>query len=335
MRILGLDVGGAHVKTALLRVTGEVEPEFPPRKTYPFELWKNPAGLGALLRSIRDVEKPDAIALTMTGELADVFKTRAEGVRHIVNSATEAMAPADVNVVDVDGRLVSAREALRKPARVASANWSATVQWVSRHVMDCLVVDIGSTTTDILPVKRGAPAVRGKTDLERLMAGELRYTGYLRTAVCAVAPTLKVRGVIVKTCPEHFAIIGDAHLYLGEIGAKEYTTPTPDNGPKTKRGAALRLARAVLSSPHELGERELDSIARQIVKAQVETIAEGMRRVIKEGRLNSAPIVLIGPGRIYRSELSKRVNERFIEKVGMQPVDRIDPAACCAALFVR
>lgn len=333
MRILGLDVGGAHVKTALLRMTGKSAPKFPKRKTYPFEIWKTPASLAGLLLTIRRIEKPSAVVLTMTGELSDVFKSRAGGVRHIVKCAVNAMAPIPVWVVDVDGGLIGPRTAIREHGRVASANWSATAKWVSMRLARCLVVDIGSTTTDILPVKNGVPAVKGKTDLQRLLTGELLYTGCLRTPVCVVSPTLKIRGIPVKTCPEYFAVMGDASLYLGEIRADDYTIPTPDNGPKTKRGAALRLARAVLSSPEELGDGEIRSIARQIVKAQVDAIANAMRRVMETENLDDAPVVLIGPGRIYRKQLSERFKNTFIKKVGGQPVERIDPAVCCAALF--
>lgn len=333
MRILGLDVGGAHVKTALLRVHGASAFKLPRRRVYPFEIWKNPGGLADLLRAIRDGQKPTSAVLAMTGELSDVFKSRADGVRHIVKCAVNAMAPVPVSVVDVDGGLIGPQTAIREHGRVASANWSATAKWVSRHVARCLVVDIGSTTTDILPVKNGTPAVKGKTDLERLVTGELLYTGCLRTPVSAVSPTLKIRGVSVAVCPEYFAVMGDAHLYLGETSAKDYTIPTPDNGAKTKRGAALRLARVVLSSPEELGGGEVRSIARQVVEAQVDSISNAMRRVMKSEKLDDAPVVLIGPGRIYRKHLSARLKNRFIATVGGQPVERIDPAACCAALL--
>jgi len=329
MRILGLDVGGAHVKAALLRPDGKL----PRRKVYPFEIWKNPDGLAALLRAVRNEHKPDAVALTMTGELSDVFKSRADGVRHIVNCAVDAMSPLRVNLMDVDGGFIGPLAAIKAHDRVASANWCATARWVSKHLARCIVADIGSTTTDILPVKNGLPAVRGKTDLQRLVTGELLYTGFLRTPVSAVAPSLKIRGAPVALCPEYFAVMGDALLYLGEISAKDYTIPTPDNGPKTKRGAAIRLARLVLSSPEELGGDEVRLIANQAVAAQVETISNAMKRVMKTQKLIDAPVVLIGPGRIYLRQLSARVKNRFVATVGGQPVERIDPAGCLAALF--
>lgn len=329
MRILGLDVGGAHVKAALARAHGKL----PQRKVYPFEIWKNPGGLAGLLRAIRDEHKPDAVVLTMTGELSDVFKSRADGARHIVKSAVEAMSPLPVSVLDVDGELIRPQEAIVAHERVASANWSATAKWVSRHLPRCLIVDIGSTTTDILPVKNGSPSVRGKTDLQRLMTGELLYTGCLRTPVIAITPSLKICGVSVAVCPEHFAVMGDAHLYLGETRSGDYTIPTPDNGPKTKRGAATRLARLVLSSQEELGGGGIQSIARQAVEAQVDSISNAMRRVMKARKLDDAPVVLIGPGRIYLKRISARFKNRFAATVGGQPVERIDPAVCLAALF--
>jgi hypothetical protein len=329
MRILGLDVGGAHVKAALLRANGKL----PRRKVYPFEIWKNPGGLAPLLRAIRDKHKPDAVALAMTGELSDVFKSRADGVRHIVQCAVDAMSPIAVSVIDVDGGLIGPQEAIKAHERVASANWAATVKWVSKHLSRCLIVDIGSTTTDILPVKNGTPAVKGKTDLQRLMTGELLYTGCLRTPVIAITPSLKICGAPIAVCPEYFSVMGDVHLYLGEMRAGDYTIPTPDNGSKTKRGVAIRLARLALSSPEELGDGEIQSIAWQIVEAQVNAISGAMRRVMKSQKLDDAPVVLIGPGRIYLERISARLKNRFVATVGGQPVERIDPSACLAALL--
>lgn len=329
MRILGLDVGGAHVKAALLRAQGKL----PQRKVYPFEIWKNPDGLTETLRAIRDELKPDVAVITMTGELSDVFKSRADGVRHIVKCAVDAISPVPVSVVDVDGGLIGPLEAVKEHERVASANWAATAKWVSRHLARCLIADIGSTTTDILPVKSGSPSARGKTDLQRLMTGELLYTGCLRTPVNAILANLKIRGASIGVCPEYFAVMGDVHLYLGDMNSGDYTIPTPDNGPKTKRGAATRLARLALSSPEELGDGEVESIARQVVEAQVEAISGAMKRAMKSQKLDDAPVVLIGPGRIYLEQVSARLKNIFVTAVGGQPVERIDPAACCAALF--
>ncbi|MGK7346718.1 MAG: hydantoinase/oxoprolinase family protein [Candidatus Nitrospinota bacterium M3_3B_026] len=331
MRVLGLDVGGAHVKYALYVMGAERLPE---RGTLPFEIFREQEILSALLKKTREETRPDAVALTMTGELSDVFRTRREGARWIVRTGREAMRPLPLKVVDVDGALVDPSRAMREWAAVASANWAAVARWVSRHVRDCLVVDIGSTTVDILPVKNGEPAARGRTDLERLMTGELLYTGYLRTNAAFVLPEVMVRGRRTRTCPEHFAIMGDIHLYLGDMGPKDYTTSTPDGRAKSKRAAGERIARLVLSEAAELGGDEIRKIAAQASQAQARRITDAVMKVLISQRLRDAPVILTGPGgRIYRDALRASISVKTLERVGRTPAGRIDPAACAAALW--
>ena len=333
MRTLGLDIGGAHVKSALFEKGSAT---LPARRTDPYEIYKNPERLHGILMEIREKQEPDRVALTMTGELSDVFANRRVGVRWIINAVVNAMSPLDVRVVDVDGRLISRSRAAREWGRVASANWAATAAWTARHIDRCVIVDIGSTTVDILPIVDGAMAVKGKTDLGRLKSGELLYTGYLRTNAAFVRRAIDIDGAVVETSPELFAIMGDVHLLLGDITAKDYTTPTPDGGPKTKKGAAARLARIVLSEPGELGMSVVRSVAVQIKKTQVEKITRAVERIIGEhGFGDGTPIALMGPGRIYLEEIRGALggNHVFVDEIGGVPIHRVDPAACAAALW--
>lgn len=330
-KILGLDIGGAHIKSATAMIGKTIK--LSKRATIPFEIFREKERLVLLLDEIVRKAKPDGVALTMTGELSDVFKNRAQGVRSILKSARKAVKQTEIRVVDIGGRLICAADAKRRPASVSSANWAATGAFVSRRVRNGIVVDIGSTTTDILPVVNGAVAVEGKTDYERLKYGELLYTGFLRTSAAMVCPEIKLDGVAISTCPERFAIVGDAHLYLGDIKPKYYTCPTPDGRGKTRPAAAARLARLVLSDVNRLKSRGIGLIAAQIIKAQEETIAHGIKRVAHDHGLGLAPVILIGPGRIYLKQLKKRLSNPFVKNVGGHLVELIDPAVCAAALW--
>lgn len=330
-KILGLDIGGAHIKSAVARIGETVK--LGSRETITFEIFREKEKLALLLGEIVRKTKPDGVALTMTGELSDVFKSRAQGVRWILESAQKAMRRIEIRVVDISGKLIQVRSAKRRPASVSSANWAATGAYVSRWIKNGIVVDIGSTTTDILPVVNGKAAVEGKTDYERLKYGELLYRGYLRTNAAVACPEIRLDGAAIPACPEQFAIVGDAHLYLGDIGPKNYTCPTPDGRCKTKAAAAARLARLVLSDVNTLKNKGIKSIATQIIKAQAETIALGIKRIGHDRGLGFAPIILIGPGSIYLKQIKKRLSNPFAQKVGGHPVELIDPSACAAALW--
>src|SRR5207244_9125944 len=150
------------------------------------------AGLAPLLAHLaRDVgaRPADAHALTMTAELSQLFRTKREGVGFVLDAVAAAFPDACVRVWSVDARWRTPAQARREPLAVAAANWAATAHVVGRLCSDCVLVDVGSTTTDIIPIREGAPMARGRTDVERLREGELVYTGALRTPVEAIAPT--------------------------------------------------------------------------------------------------------------------------------------------------
>src|SRR3990172_4014916 len=103
MTWLGLDIGGANLKAADGRGWAH---------SVPFALWRDPDGLaGALSELAATAPGSERWAVTMTGELCDCFRTKADGVRHILAAVEMAAGPRDVVVYLVDGRLVSVDEA--------------------------------------------------------------------------------------------------------------------------------------------------------------------------------------------------------------------------------
>ncbi len=250
-----------------------------------FEVWRDPDRLPARLRELAAALPPaDAMALTMTAELSDVFRTRAEGVRRVLDAVRAAFPDTPLFVLDVGGRLVPAGQVpADEPAALlpfAAANWVATASLVAAWLPAALLVDVGSTTTDIVPVAGGRVLARGRTDAARLAAGELVYTGALRTPVAAVAATLPVRGLPTRTAPEHFALVADAHLVLGDLAPADYTCPTADGRPATVEFAAERLARAVCAEAADLGPEGVRTLAAAVAERQVGLIVEALLQVL-------------------------------------------------------
>ena len=60
---------------------------------------------------------------------------------------------------------------------------------MARSVPTCVLFDVGTTSADLIPIVNGQVVAQGRTDPERLLSGELVYTGALRTPAEAVAPT--------------------------------------------------------------------------------------------------------------------------------------------------
>jgi (4-(4-[2-(gamma-L-glutamylamino)ethyl]phenoxymethyl)furan-2-yl)methanamine synthase len=264
---------------------------------------------------------PVTHAVTMTAELSQAFRTKREGVGFLLDALAEAFPGERLKIYGVQGRFLEPAEARERPLEVAAANWAATARFVGQQVADCLLVDIGTTSTDIIPIAAGEPAVLGWTDPERLLSGELVYTGALRTPVEAVARAVPLWGGLCPLAPERFALIGDAYLWLGTLDAGDYSVSPPDGRPSTREFAGERLARAVCADAEMLDEEAVGTIARALAEAQVSLVADGMRRVhARHPRLGTA--VVTGLGDFIAAEAARRMGLEV-----MPLADRIGDAA--------
>jgi (4-(4-[2-(gamma-L-glutamylamino)ethyl]phenoxymethyl)furan-2-yl)methanamine synthase len=264
--ILGLDIGGANTKLA------SSDGLFAESVYLP--LWKN-APLAEVLKSYAG-QKPDAVAAVITGELADCFSTKREGVESITAIVRKAFR-CPVHFWGLTGFV------WKDLLELAAANWSASTTLLAREVGDCLFVDMGSTTTDLIPIigkTQGSQAA--KTDFQRLAAGELVYMGRLRTSLGALLPAARIMGNTIPLSPELFAITADAYLALGEIDADGYACDTPDGADKDRTGALQRLARAVCSDLEEIGEAGALAVAEQVRERQRTILISAMEKQAKK-----------------------------------------------------
>ncbi len=334
VNVIGLDIGGVNTKAAFLNTQKGTVKTLETVIEY-FPIWKRgkerlPQVLERLRKLLVDSAVLDGVGATMTAELSDVYWSKKEGVSHILDCVTRVFADVPTFVLNVDAKLVSVRDARKKPLKVAAANWAATGWMVSQIVENCLVVDVGSTTTSIIPVVNGKIAAKGRTDLEKLLNGELVYTGALRTNVAAIVDYIPIRGGKARVSSELFAQSGDIHLLLNHIKEEDYTVETADGRKRTKKEAMARLARVVCADVDMLNEQEIVDMARFIYERQVEQIAEGLRQVHE--RMNQrveddVPVVVTGFGRSF---LAKKA----AEKAGSNKVIDLDELLGVNAAFV-
>ena len=303
-RVLGWDVGGANVKAAVV----EARPggRAVHTQSRAFEIWRDKSALPGVLRALAaELPAVSSVAVTMTAELSDVFRTKGEGVGFVLD-AVEATAEAPVRVFTTAGEFVDAAGARARPLEAAASNWVATALLVGQFVPDALLVDVGSTTTDVVPVVGGRVAAVGRTDPERLLAGELVYTGVVRTNVAAMVRSVPLRGGRCPVASELFAVSGDVHVLLGALRPDDYTGPTPDGRPPTSEFAAERLARVVCADREMLGPEEIRAIAAAVAEAQVAEVAGALARVA--GRIGRPlPVITTGLGGF----LARRAAERL------------------------
>ena len=150
--IVGWDIGGANLKAAFVdgvRAEAEVLER-------PFPLWRESHGLPAALAEMAGrLGTPRAMGITMTAELADCFATKREGVAFVLDAFRTAFPAVQPAVYGIDGRFHSVEEAKARPLLIAAANWRASATLVARSFPDVIFLDVGSTTTDIIPIVVG------------------------------------------------------------------------------------------------------------------------------------------------------------------------------------
>lgn len=300
-RWLALDIGGANLKAA--DGLGFAASRY-------FPLWQKPDALpGALAELVAHSPPADRFAVTMTGELADCFAAKSEGVAAILAATESAAAGRDVAVYLVDGSLVRPQRAMAEPLLAAASNWRALAQFAGRYAPQGsgLLIDIGSTTCDLIPLVDGRPNAEGRTDPDRLAAGELVYTGVVRSPVCAVASALPWRGKQVPTAQELFATTWDAYLTLGELPEQHDSLHTADGRPATKQAARDRLARSICADREMFDDADALGAAKAIARAQSARLAVAAQGVLR--RLPSAPetIIVSGEGEFLARQLLERM----------------------------
>jgi probable H4MPT-linked C1 transfer pathway protein len=275
----------------------------------------------------------DVHAVTMTAELSQMFRTKREGVGFVLD-ALEAAFPSDViRVYAVDGRFLSPREARAEPLEVAAANWAATARLVSRHIADALLVDIGTTSTDIVPIVGGEVVAMGWTDPDRLASGELVYSGAVRTPVEAMAARVPFGNAQAGLSAEGFALAGDVHVWRGDLASSDYTAPTPDGRPPTREFAGERLARAICADREMLDAAGVTAIADALASAQVARIAEAIAQV-RTRRPDLHTAVVTGLGDFIGARVALQAGLRVVPLASVlgEAAARCAPAASVALL---
>jgi (4-(4-[2-(gamma-L-glutamylamino)ethyl]phenoxymethyl)furan-2-yl)methanamine synthase len=300
--VIGLDVGGANTKAAV------VDGERPARIVFePFEVWREPEAMPGVIADVVGRLELDGVpvALTTTAELVDVFASKREGVLYVLEAARQALPARRLRVMSTAGELLDLDAARAAPLECAAANWMATAMLVARSLPEAILVDCGGTTTDVIPIVAGKVAARGRTDLERLLAGELVYTGVLRSNIAAVLSHVPIGGELCTVSSELFAISADAHLLRGRLIPEQCTCSFPDARGTSPHEVRSRLARVVCADPEQLADGDLEAIAAAVEEAQIAAIAAALDRVA--GRVpGGMGVVAVGVGAFLARAAAER-----------------------------
>ena len=340
--VVGWDIGGAHLKAAhcaggrLQRV-----------RQLPTPLWLGLQHLDDAAAAVLDAlpRAPALHAVTMTGELADLFPDRRRGVCGIADAFAAQLArrrPNDrLRFFAGDAGLLPHAEVAAAHRAIASANWLASAAWCAAAIGDGVLVDIGSTTTDIVPFAGGRIRAVGSSDAERLETGELVYLGMLRTPLMALAQRVPFGGLLRRPMNECFATTADVMRVCGELDEATDMLPAADQGEKSVAASARRLLRMVAEDLPDAGLARARELARWYRARLIDELHGALDEVLQRGAAApQAPLVAAGIGAPLVAELAARVRRpllRWEELPGMDvatPEARAWSARCAPAVAV-
>ena len=331
--ILGWDIGGAHVKAA--RVEGGVVVA---AAQIPCAPHQGLAELEAALRAMRDrMGSAERHAVTMTAELSDAFADRTRGVVSIAAIFAHELAADALFYAGARG-FVEKPDVATEAAAIASANWRAPAELLARSTEAALLIDMGSTTTDLILVRGGAVAAKGDDDASRLASGELVYTGLLRGDPAADLNLAPVDGRWTGLVGERFASMADVRRLTGDLATETDALPTADGRSKSLDDTRARLARLVGRDAASGTPQQWDVLAQFLARAQMRRIEDAIALIAsREPAALTAPIIGAGIGRGVIAAFAKcegRDYREFGEFLPVTPEAAALAADCAPACAV-
>jgi probable H4MPT-linked C1 transfer pathway protein len=311
--VIGWDIGGAHVKACLMQdgLVSDVA-------QWACPLWQGMEHLEHALQSARRrwaMPEDARHAVTMTGEMVDLFSEREEGVKRIAWQLLRTLRPAQdgarMRLFAGDAGWCDAADVPSHWQHIASANWLATARHAALVIGEGVLIDIGSTTTDLIVFRGGRVLGTSRTDAQRLATGELVYQGVVRTPLCALAPRIEWGGQQLNVMNEFFATVADVYRLTGELDSAHDLYPGADNAPKDLLATRRRLARMIGLDERDGSPRDWLAFARAWRAHQVEELGGQLRRVMDaHGMSDDTPYVSAGCGAFLAAEVAARARAR-------------------------
>lgn len=326
---IGWDVGGAHLKAVLLDAHGKV---LAVKQMY-CPLWQGLAHLESAVKQVQSDWQADFHAVTMTGELVDIFPNRKQGVAQII-TVISGLLPGEVRYFSGKHGLTNADNANFAWEEVASMNWLASAQFVAAHAKEALFVDIGSTTTDILLIHDGLPLIQGYTDAARMQNDELVYTGVVRTPLMAVAQKVMVNGKLSHVAAEYFATTADVYTLTGDLRLEDNLAATADGADKSEQSCAARIARMVGYDVTHASLAHWKGLALEFKQHQIGQIRMAIQHQLSRlGDVAELKIIGAGAGGFLVKEIARDLNYSYQDVQDFVAADALELRKMAAVCF--
>ena len=342
-QVIGWDVGGAHLKAALLDSDGKLLKVL----QVPCALWRGLIELEAAIETIQNAftSMPVLHAITMTGELVDLFANRKAGVQAIsrvidakLNGTKQFyVGRIDLNALDtVLADFVTLPQVDDNWQHIASANWLASASFIGallqqqikvhediayENIQHGLLIDIGSTTSDFVLLENFKPVCLGFTDAERMQSEELVYSGVIRTPLMAVTQKIKFKSSVTSVAAEYFATTADIYRLTGDLQVADDMADTADGQDKTELASARRIARMIGRDVEDAPMAAWVELAQEFKLQQLmrlKAVAEShILRIKNNNQANIITIIGAGAGCFLAKEIASLRNLMYVDIAGL------------------
>lgn len=311
--IIGWDVGGAHLKAVLINAQGCV---LKAKQVY-CPLWRGLNELALAIDNVLQEMQAELHAVTMTGELADIFSDRHAGVLAIAQTMHGKLGVTDSNIAlkfyAGNQGFVAIDDVAQATNAIASMNWLASIHYLAKKRPEAIFIDIGSTTTDIALLHDGKPDVQGYTDAARMRCDELVYTGVVRTPLMALAHKIPFAGQLVNVAAEHFATAADVYTLTGDLASEDNMADTADGADKNIASSARRIARMIGWDAQNASLEAWVALAHAFKHEQIGLVKQAVLSKLsaKQANGNQLSIIGAGAGEFLVQSLAQQLNMQY------------------------
>ncbi len=334
IKFLGIDIGGAHIKLVGL----DEKKELIFVDYLKFYFWKEEKSINKIFNYINSKSNKNTLSgITMTAELCDIFKNRVDGFRKIYNYCKKLKNNYFF--------YTKSKKIFEKKnySAIVSMNWHSIGRLLEKKYKNAIIVDFGSTTTDIICIKNYVIQNKNFDDFSRINSSELVYTGLTRTPIFAINSKVKINGKNFEIIPEFFSDMSDVYR-INSILKKEFDIDeTADGKKRSKFLSYSRLSRNFGLDHKKSNQNLIKDLSKKIINTQLERIYLAIGKNRSKYKIEKkCKIIVCGIGKdvlslflnlkkekvIQFSDLVKCRNQNLKKKAAFHT-----PAFCIASLL--
>ncbi|MDC0482314.1 hypothetical protein OAN90_02565, partial [Gammaproteobacteria bacterium] len=260
--------------------------------------------------------------ITITAESCDNFTDRKHGMTNILEYCSNHIVGNKLYYTNTN-KFIDYNSAINKTEELFSTNWMLTSKFLNSKKNIDLIIDIGSTTTDI--IFKDMHIGSNINDYMRLVNKTLLYQGVVRTPLSMMTDNVLFKGNNTSLVNEVFATTGDIFNLHGDIDFSKLDYLGSDNLQFTKVNSFTRLAR-IIGLDYKESEREyLIVLSKYFKELFISKIIENIK-IIFSNKIDDITISAIGEGRFLIEEISDKCGVKYllIDEINDVTIKNID-----------